>query len=398
MIHVPEMYVDLTPEQLVLRDELRAYFARLMTPELQEELRSGGEGGGPLYRKALRQMGADGWLGIGWPKEYGGQGRSPVEQFIFADEIQRVGYPIPFLTLNTVGPTLMRFGTESQRKEFLPRILRGELHFSIGYSESGAGTDLASLTTQAVREGDEFVINGQKVFTSLADFADYIWLAARTDPDAPKHKGISIFMVSTQSPGFKLTPIWTVSGVRTNVTYFENVRVPAEMLIGQENEGWSLIVNQLNHERVSLLPVGPFSRVFEEIQQWAGETKLADGRRVIDRPWVRAHLARVHAKLEVLKLMQWKQAWARTRGSRHPADASAVKVYGSEFFVEGYRLLMEVVGPLSTIPADSEGTVIRGRLEHLYRTALILTFGGGTNEVQRDIIAMAGLGMPHYKQ
>ncbi len=387
------MYVDYNPEQRALRDELRGYFARMMTPELQQEI-TGSEGGGPLYRKALRRMGADGWLGVGWPKEWGGQGRTPLEQFIFSDEVQRAGFPLPFLTLNTVGPTLARFGTDEQRREFLPKILRGELHFAIGYSEPGAGTDLASLTTRAVRDGDDYVINGSKVFTSLADYADYIWLAARTNPDAPKHRGISMFMVSTQLPGFKLTPIWTMGGVRTNATYYENVRVPASCRIGKENEGWSLIVNQLNHERVSLSPYGSLERLFEETRGWARKAPLADGRRVIDQPFVRANLARVHAKLEVLKLMNWKQAWCMTRGSLNPADASATKVFATEFYVEAYRLLLEIFGAQGALRAGSPDAVLHGRVERMYRTTLILTFGGGTNEVQREIIAAAGLQMP----
>jgi alkylation response protein AidB-like acyl-CoA dehydrogenase len=387
------MYIDYSPEQRALREELRAYFARMMTPELLQEI-SGSEGGGPLYRKALRQMGADGWLGIGWPKEWGGQGRTPIEQFIFSDEVQRAGFPLPFLTLNTVGPTLARFGTEPQRQEFLPKILKGELHFAIGYSEPGAGTDLASLTTRAVRDGDDYVINGSKVFTSLADYADYIWLAARTNPDAPKHRGISMLMVSTRLPGFKLTPIWTMGGVRTNATYYENVRVPASCLVGKENEGWSLIVNQLNHERVSLSPYGSLAKLCEESRVWAQQTKLADGRRVIDQPFVRANLARAHAKLEVLKLMNWKQAWCMTRGSLQPADASATKVFATEFYVEAYRLLLEIFGAAGALRAGSPDAVLRGRVERMYRTTLILTFGGGTNEVQREIIAAAGLQMP----
>ena len=388
------MHVDLTTEQRALQQELRGYFADLMSAELQGEIR-GSEGGGPLYRRALRRMGADGWLGIGWPKEYGGQGRTPVEQLLFADEVQRAGFPLPFLTLNTVGPTIMRFGSEDQKQEFLPRILRGECHFAIGYSEPDAGTDLASLKTRAVREGDDWVINGQKVFTSLADFADYIWLAARTGP--PKHRGISMFIVPTASPGFKLTPTWTMGDVRTNTTYYENVRIPAGLLVGGENNGWGIIVNQLNHERVSLTPHGPLAGITESVRQWAKETRLADGRRVIDRPWVREALARVHAKLEALKLMQWKLAWSMTQGTLHPAEASAVKVYATEFYVEAYERLMEVVGPAAAVKGDSPGAVLRGRLERMYRATLILTFGGGTNEVQRDIIAMAGLGMPHYK-
>ena len=387
------MYLDYTPEQKKLRDHLRAYFNAMMTPELRAEL-AGSEGGGPLYRAALQKMGADGWIGIGWPKEFGGQGRSPIEQFIFSDEVQRTGYPLPFLTINSVGNTIMQFGTQEQKREFLPRILQGQLHAAIGYSEPEAGTDLASLRTRAVRDGDDYVINGSKVFTSLADYSDYIWLAARTDPDAPKHSGISIFMVDTKLPGFKLTPIWTMAGVRTNATYFEDVRVPKSMLVGGENMGWSLIVNQLNHERIALMTVGPLARMLEETRQWAQQTRLADGRRVIDQQWVQLNLARVRAKWEVLRLLSWRQAWCMTNGGVNFADASTVKVFASEFYVEAYRALMEVVGPQSLIRRGSPGAFLTGRLEHLYRTALILTFGGGTNEVQRDIIAMAGLQMP----
>jgi hypothetical protein len=398
------MYVELTPEQRALQQELRGYFAGLMTAELVAEIR-GSEGGGPLYRKALEKMGADGWLGIGWPREYGGQGRTPIEQMIFADEVQRTGFPLPFLTLNTVGPTIMQFGSDEIRREFLPRILAGKCQFSIGYSEPGAGTDLASLKTRAVRDGDsrkpadqqDWIINGQKVFTSLADFADYVWLAARTDPQAPKHRGISMFIVPTTSPGFKLTPTFTVGDVRTNTTYYENVRVPHRYLVGGENQGWGLIVSQLNHERVSLTPHGPSLRMYEEVRDWARATKLADGRRVIDQGWVRDALAWVYARLEALRLMQWKLAWSLTRGKLHPADASAVKIYATELYVQAYRKLMEVLGPAGAVKDGSPGALCRGRLERMYRATLILTFGGGTNEVQRDIVAMAGLGLPHYK-
>jgi len=387
------MYIDYTPDQRALRDQLRTYFAELMTPELQEESETS-EGGGPHYRKALHKMGKDGWLGIGWPKEYGGQGRSVIEQFIFSDEVQRAGYPLPFLTINSVGPTIMRYGSDEQKTEFLPRILRGDVHFAIGYSEPSAGTDLASLRTRAVRDGDSYVINGSKVFTSLAEFSDYIWLAARTDPDAKKHRGISIFMVDTKSPGFKCTPIWTMSGVRTNATYYEDVRVPASMRVGGENEGWGLIVNQLNHERISLVATGPAERLFEETCRWTQTTRDADGRRVIDHEWVRLKLARVRAKLAALKLLNWRQAWSMTMDTLNFAEASTVKVYGTEFAVEAYRDLLEVLGHRGFIKRGSPEAVIRGRLEKMHRAALILTFGGGTNEIQRDIIAMAGLGMP----
>jgi alkylation response protein AidB-like acyl-CoA dehydrogenase len=390
------MHLDFTAEQKKFQAEIRAYFDEMTTPELVRELQSGGEGGGPLYRKALGQMGSDGLLGVGWPKEYGGQGRSLIDQYIFADEVQRAGFPLPFLTLGTVGPTIMRFGSEAQKQFFLPRILKGELHFAIGYSEPGAGTDLASLKTGAVRIGNEWVINGQKMWTSLADYADYVWLAARTDPDTKKHKGISMFLVPVTAPGFKISPIITIGGVRTNATFYDDVRVPLDALIGGENNGWSLITGQLNHERVSLMNVGPLHRLLVDVTEWARRTRHGSGK-VADLPWVQSNLARVFSKLAVLRLMNWKQAWASTQGQLHPADSSCIKVFGSEFYIEGYRTLMEVLGIQATLLDDSPDAVLRGRVDKAYRNALILTFGGGTNEVQRDIIAMAGMGLPHYK-
>ena len=389
------MHIAFTEEQDALRQELRQYFAELMTPEVQEQLTTGeGEyGGGELYKSLVRQMGEDGWLGIGWPKEYGGQDRSMLEQLIFTDEANLVGAPVPFLTINTVGPTLMQYGTDEQKQEFLPKILKGQMHFSIGYSEPGAGTDLAGLTTRAVRDGDEWVINGQKMWTSLIQYADYVWLAARTDPEAPKHKGLSVFLVPTSSPGFKWTPVPTVSGTTTSATFYEDVRVPVTSLVGGENNGWKLITNQLNHERVALCSAAGVQHLLADVRRWARDTQLPDGRRVIDQEWVQVHLARVHAKVEFLKLINWKIAW----GVRHgvgPQDASATKVFGTEFYTEAYRLLMEVLGEDSLVSARSPGAILRSRLERMYRATLILTFGGGTNEVQRDIIAMVGLGMP----
>jgi acyl-CoA dehydrogenase len=390
------MHIDYTPEQSALRDQLRGYLTGLITPEYEAEL-SETEGGGPLYTKVVRQLGTDGWLGIGWPREYGGQGRSPVEQFIFFDEASRAGILLPTLTINAVAPTLMEYGTPEQKTTLLPRILRGECHFAIGYTEASAGTDLASLRTKAVRDGDEWVINGAKLFTSQATYADYIWLAARTDPEAPKHKGISIFMVDTKSPGYRITPIMTMGDVQTNATYYEDVRVPASALIGQPHGGWWLITTQLNHERVALMPVGWVDRQLEDVRRWALETRLGDGRRVIDQPWVQLHLARVQAKLEVLKLMNWQQACSMASGTLNYAEASTVKVFASEFYVEAYQLLLEVIGQAGYLKKGSPGAVVRGRLERMYRATLILTFGGGTNEVQRDIIAMGALGMPRAK-
>jgi alkylation response protein AidB-like acyl-CoA dehydrogenase len=386
--------LELEPRQRGLQQELRRYFEALMTPERRAGLGSGAEAAGPAYRDVVRQMGRDGWLGVGWPKEYGGQGRTPLEQYIFFDEAQRAGVPVPLVTLNTVGPTLMRFGNDEQKAYFLPRILAGELHFAIGYTEPAAGTDLASLRTRAVRDGDEYIVNGNKVFTTGAHDADWIWLACRTDLDAPKHKGISILLVDTSLPGFKHSPIWLLGGGHTNATYYEDVRVPVARLVGNENEGWKMITTQLNHERVALAPAGQTSRHLGSVRRWAQQTRIADGSRVIDQEWVQLTLARVHAKVEVLKLANWRVANSLADGSLNPAEASAMKVFGTELRVEAGRLLMEVLGAAGYLKAGSAGAVVRGELEASYRQAPVGTFGGGVNEVQREIIAMAGLGMP----
>ncbi len=388
------MYVGYSEEHEDLRDELRAYYGHLLTPEIVKALREG-EGVGPTARSIAQQMAQDGWLGIGWPKEYGGQGRTPIEQFIFYDESMRAGAPVPILSINTVAPTIMAFGNDRQKAFFLPKILAAEINFAIGYTEPDAGTDLASLKTTAVRDGDEYVINGQKVFTSLATDADYIWLAARTNPEVKKHKGISIFIVPTDSAGYRYTPIDNFCDLNTNVTYYEDVRVPAANLVGEVDGGWRLITNQLNHERVTLCSSGVIERVLDDVTEWAKDTTLTDGRRVVDQEWVQISLARVHAKLEFLRLANWRVAWEATQGiPLNPADASTIKVFGTEFYMEAFRLLMEVVQPFAHIEGDSPDSVRRGSLAQLLRRMHILTFGGGTNEMQRDLIAIFGLNMP----
>ncbi|MFN2562963.1 MAG: acyl-CoA dehydrogenase family protein [Jatrophihabitans sp.] len=386
------MHISYSAEHDKLRGELRRYFAALMTPERRAALQGDGEyGDGDTYKETVRQMGADGWLTLGWPEEYGGRGGSALDQLIFTDEAAVAGAPVPFLTINTVGPTIMRFGTADQRAFFLPRIAAGELHFAIGYSEPGAGTDLASLRTRAVLDGDEYIINGQKMWTSLIQYADYVWLACRTDADAPKHKGLSMLIVPTDVDGFSWTPVRTMAGVTTSATYYSDVRVPASSVVGEVNRGWSLITNQLNHERVALTSAAPILTALHEVREWAQNTKLADGRRVIDQEWVQIHLARVHAKVQFLRLKNWQVASADSVG---PADASATKVFGTEFATEAYRLLMEVLGTDAIVRPGSPAAQLQGRVERMHRSSLILTFGGGTNEVQRDIIAGVGLRLP----
>jgi 3-oxocholest-4-en-26-oyl-CoA dehydrogenase alpha subunit len=388
------MRLDYTPEQEQLRDEIRATMEQVMTPERQAAVSERVEGG-PAVRECVRALAAANLLGVGWPKEFGGQGFSAIEQFIFAEEARRVNAPIPLVTLNTVGPTLMQFGTEEQKQTFLPAILDGTVEFAIGYSEPEAGSDLASLRTTAVRDGSgpdaDYVINGQKMFTSGAAYADYIWLAARTDPNAKKHKGISIFIVPTSSSGFSWQPLHTMPGISTFYTFYDNVRVPASAIVAGENQGWQLITTQLNFERAALGNLSALEPLFEQTLQWAISTEL-DGGRVIDQPWVQFTLARVEAQVAAYKLMNLRVNAAMTQGVLNMGEASAVKVFGTE-------LTQQVAGELLEV-LDHNGlrrgadAPLRGALESAYRVAVISTFGGGANEIQRDIIAMAGLGMP----
>ncbi len=386
---------ELTPAQVKLREDLRAYLEHLMTPELTSELAAAmtTEEGGDRYKQVVRQIGADGWLGIGWPKAYGGRGLGAIEQHIFFEEAMRARAPVPLLALNTVGPALMQFGSDEQKARFLPAILRGEMHMCIGYTEPEAGTDLASLKTRAVRDGDEYVINGQKLFTTQANMADYVWLATRTDPDVPKHKGITIFLVDLSLPGVKISPIETMMA-RTNATFYDDVRVPVSARVGDEGQGWQLLTTQLNFERSSIVSTGTGYQILDQVVHWAAASRLTDGSRLLDQQWVQVNLARVRAKLDALRLLNYRVAWMVGEDLFAAADASAVKVFGTEFYVEAYRLLLDVVGEKGVLRDGSPGAAIQGALERSCRQALLTTFGGGVNEVQREIIAMAGLGMP----
>jgi hypothetical protein len=387
------MEIGYTPEQEAMRSELRAYYDKLLDPATVAEL-TAAHGTGASPRRIWKQMCTDGWAGIGWPKEYGGQGRSAIEQFIFFDESMRAGAPVPMLTLNSVGPTIMAFGTDEQKDYYLPRILSGDIHFCIGYSEPGAGTDLASLQTRAVRDGESYVINGQKMWTSISKDADYCWLAVRTDPEAAKHKGISIIIVPMDTPGITLSPLHLLGTHDINAVFYEDVVVPAANVVGGENHGWKLITNQLNHERVTLFASGVMDRVLTEVTDYAQQTKLPDGRRVIDQEWVQHNLAKLHAKVEVVRLMNWQVAWEATQGVLDIGHCSALKVFGSELNMEGYQLLMEILGPVSYLEPDAPGAVLRSRLQQGTRGSIILTFGGGVNEMQRDLISQFTLGLP----
>ena len=384
------MYLADSPDQVKMRMELRAYFAEIMTDELRHAFRDGyyAADANDAYRQVVRRLGADGWLGIGWPKDIGGQGMSMVEQAIFSDEAALADVPIPMLTINSVGPVIAAHGTPEQRSTLVPAILRGELHFAIGYSEPEAGTDLASLKTRAVRDGAEYVVNGQKLWTGMMEAADYIWLAVRTDPDAPVHRGISVLLVPRHSEGVSSTRLKTLGGHSVASVSFDDVRVPLENCIGGENNGWRMVTGQLNSERVALVSSAPVERSLSFVLEWAREAKTDDGSRLIDQQWVRNNLARVHADAEFLKLLNAKLATEVDAGKLQPADASAAKVFGSELSGKAKRLLNEIVGLDIGLGPMAKGA----------SSSNVMTFIGGANEIQRDIIAQLGLGLPRVKR
>jgi hypothetical protein len=388
------MHVDLTPEQRALKQEIRAYFTSIVTPEylaLRHDF--GNKDRLAAYKGLIRRMGVDGWLTVGWPREYGGKGYTPLEQLIFFEEAFLAGAILPFVTINTVGPALMTHGSEAHKKKFLPGMAAGEIHFAIGYTEPSAGTDLATLKTAASADADGFQVNGQKIFTSDIDAADYVWLACRTDPKLARHKGVSILIVDTKLPGVSWTPIYTV-GHQTFASYYDNVRVPADMLVGDLNGGWKLITSQLNHERIGLGAIGVLARgCFMETLNWARGADES-GARPIDKPWVASALADCYRQLEAMRLLNYRMASDLTMGKMDVGLASAAKVFGTETPIAILRKLMEVAGVSGLYRHGSAAAVLAGKLEEEYRAALINTFGGGVNELLRDIAAQFGLGMP----
>jgi alkylation response protein AidB-like acyl-CoA dehydrogenase len=392
------MHLAYTEAQEEMRRTLRSYYAELLTPEVRALL-DDPETHEPTKRKVVRQMGSDGWLGIGWPSQYGGQDRGPIDQWIFYDESMRNGVPLPILTINTVGPQIQQHGSEEQKDYFLPKILSGDIDFCIGYSEPDAGTDLASLKTRGVVDGDELVINGTKLWTSYGTTADWCWLAVRTDPEVKKHRGLSIVLVPMDTPGITPRPLQLLGEAHPIAeVHYEDVRVPLKNVVGGLNNGWALITGQLNHERVTLCAPGMFDSHLADVRRWAQETKLPDGRRVIDQEWVQLNLAQVHANLEFLRLQNWKVACDAQRGVLNIEDASTTKVFGTERNLDNVRLLMEIIGQAAYLKKGSPEAVLQSRLEAAYRSIVILTFGGGVNEVQRDLITVFGMGMPMVKR
>jgi alkylation response protein AidB-like acyl-CoA dehydrogenase len=381
------------PEYTAFRGELRAFIAQWRTPELLEEYARTYGGQGPLIRRFHDAIGERGWMRMCWPVEAGGEGRNMLYHFIFVEEMEYWGMPYGNLTFTSIAPSIAAFGNEEQKRRFLPGIYRGEYVFALGYSEPNAGTDLASLRTRAVRDGDEWVIDGQKIWTSLADVATHIWLAVRTDPDQPKHAGISIVVVPTDAPGLTVRPLHTMYGGHTNETFYDGVRVPVENTIGEVNRGWPIVMHALNHERVGLAATGALARLYDQLL-----AHLRDARpeRLADAV-VRRRLADLALRLHEHRVLALRNAWIISRGGTPIAEASMAKVSGTELRARIANLAMDLLGREGGLCAESGALApFGGRAEFNFRLAPIFRFGGGTNEVMRDIVAAAGLGLSRH--
>ena len=378
-------------EHLEFRDELASFIQEWRTPELLAEYRQREGGPGPHITSFQEAINERGWMRMCWPEEYGGENRNSLYQFIFIETMEYWGMPYGNLTYTSIAPAIMAHGTEYQKQKYLPGIYRGEYRFAIGYSEPNAGTDLASLRTRAERAGDDWIIQGQKIWTSLADTSTHIWLAARTDPDKPKHQGISLFIVPTDAEGVTIRLLYGMSGLNTCETFYDGVRVPGVDLVGELNGGWGIIMHALNHERVGLAPTGNLARLFDLLVEHLGERspeQLAD-------PIVRRRLAELKVQLARQRALATRNAFTISRGGIKPGEASMAKIFGSELRYEITNAAMDLLGRYGGLSTESgELAPLEGRMEQTWRMSPILRFGGGTNEVQRSIIAARHLGSP----
>jgi alkylation response protein AidB-like acyl-CoA dehydrogenase len=373
------------------RAELREFLKEEWPPEKRERIAAGD--GYEEERAFRRRLAQKGWLAMSWPKEYGGQGRSILEQYIFSEEMAYHGAPAGTVGVGQVGPTLMRYGSEEQKSRFLPQIAAGEVDFALGYTEPEAGTDLASLTTRAVEDGDDFIINGTKIYTSAAHRAEYVWLATRTDPEAPKHRGISLFIVDLKSPGISVRPLWTMGDGRTNQTFYDNVRVPRENLIGELNRGWYYVAHALDFERITVFTVATLRAGFDAL---VATVKAAtyDGRPLREEPEVRDTIAQLSTELEVAQMLSYRAAWMISNDQHPNYEASMLKVFATEYMQRLYQQGSRLLGLYGQLAPGSAWAPAGGRFERSHRASVMPTFGAGSSEIQRNIIASRGLGLP----
>ena len=393
------MNITFTQQEEDFRQDIRDFLKEEL-PEDWDPL--GQPGKTPEERHAFtrdmaKRLADKGWLTLAWPEEYGGQGRSIMEQVVYREEMSYWNVPGTDLgtgAISWVGPVLMIVGTEEQKQEHLPPIAAGDRYWCTLYSEPGSGSDLASLQTAAVRDGDDYVINGQKIWTSSAHIADWGWLAARTNPDAPKHRGISLFMLDMKSPGVTVRPIVNMAGGHDfNEVYFDDVRVPAANLVGQEDRGWYTLAVALDFERSGVGYSATARRTLETLTEYARETEH-NGAPLGKDPHVRRKLAQRYVETEVSRWMSYKVAWMQSQGMVPNAEASMSKMYGTELTQRVARTGMEILGMAGMLSQGSKWAPLQGYIQQTFLSSTSATIAAGTSEIQRNIIAQRGLGLP----
>ncbi len=388
------MEFTFSPQELAFRDEVRAF--------LDTELPAGWEGSGDFEEEAgveeadqlvaafQKKLAERKWLAMAWPSEYGGRDAGIMQQVIYNEEMAYRRAPVNFsMGVAWVGPALMLYGTDEQKRRFLPPIARAEEVWCTLYSEPGAGSDLAALQTRATRDGDEYVINGQKIWTSGAHRSDWGWLAARTDPDAPKHKGISMFLLDMKTPGVTVRPLINMANSHGfNEVFFDNVRIPAANLVGQENRGWYQLAVSLDFERSSIAGSAGAQRTLEDLYAYAREQRAPLS------PSLRHRLAEMQIEIEVCRNLSYRVAAMQAKGMVPNYEASLVKIFSSELSQRLARTGIDLLGLYGQIERGSQWARLKGRMERAYLQSVSATIAGGTSEVNRSVVATRGLGLP----
>ena len=385
-----------TPQEQAFREEIRDWLKTNLPDHVPGERMSGDSENMNVYKKFAQRLATKGWVAPHWPKEYGGLGLSVFEQLVFNEEMAEASAPMGYSTIGTgwVGPTLIVYGTDEQKQRFLPQITAGDVMWCQGFSEPNAGSDLASLKTSAVRDGDDYVINGQKIWTSGAHYADWMILIARTDPEAPKHKGISYFLVDMKAQGLTTTPLIDMMDNHAfNEVFFDNVRVPRANLLGEENRGWYMAATTLDFERSSIGGAVGAGRMVRDLVQYCADTPW-NGHRLIDESRVRSRLSDAAIEAELGRLLSYRVVTLQSRGAVPNYEASIAKLFNTDMQLRMARSGLEIMGLYGQLDHQDKYAPLKGRFERQYLWQTGLAVGGGTTEIQKNIIAMRGLGLP----
>jgi len=389
------MDFDLSPEEQAFQAEVERFLDENHSPDVMdanpEQLSQTVDS--PAKRAFLGKLAARGWLGMSWPKQYGGQEKPGIYDFILTEALSRRGAPQPGKGVGIVGKTIIRHGNETLRQYFLPRIIRGEIEFAIGYSEPQAGSDAANMQLRAVRDGTGWRLNGQKIWTTSAHFADWYWVGGRTNPTAPKHKGITLFLLRMDDPGLTIRPTWTIGDERTNEVFFDDVWVSDDFVVGEVDRGWTYICEALDLERFAMMPIGPLETKVEALCAWARNARR-DGEPLRRDPLVRSRIARFATQLEVARMLQRRVVSEAVKGRVPTVESSKYKLFMNELGKRVADGALDLMGPAGQLKPGADGAPLAGRFERSYRYTVVDTIGGGTSEIQRNIIARRGLGLP----